>query len=144
MCSIVVAIISLLSSIVIVNLQDSREKAAIAKLKEQARQIQTALELYRIDHGEYPTMSMDYDLSIIISDDLSPYIENVTLSGDGIKSFQVVSFAYTTLSFISCVGSGEIPYVISMTTSGSTNLFKRVTIDGASDNTNLYCLNTPI
>lgn len=58
---IVVAIIALLASIVLANLNKSREKANIANKQETLNSIRTALELYRIDDaknnggiGEYP------------------------------------------------------------------------------------------
>lgn len=51
---VVIAIIGLLSSIVLVSMQDVREKARDAKRKQDISQIITALELYYVSHEEYP------------------------------------------------------------------------------------------
>jgi len=51
---IVVAIISLLSSVVFVSLSSARAKGRDAQRKENLKQIQLALELYYDSNGEYP------------------------------------------------------------------------------------------
>ncbi|MCX6761067.1 MAG: type II secretion system protein [Candidatus Nealsonbacteria bacterium] len=52
---IVISILGLLSSVILVSVQDSRRKAYQAREKTEAKQIITALELYSSDHGDkYP------------------------------------------------------------------------------------------
>lgn len=51
---VVVSIISLLSSIVLTGLGESRAKARDAFRKSQLRQVQNALEVYKTGNGQYP------------------------------------------------------------------------------------------
>lgn len=51
---IVIAIISILSAILMVNFVGIRQRARDAQRKSDLRQIQSALELFRADHGCYP------------------------------------------------------------------------------------------
>ncbi len=51
---IVIAMIGVLSTILMVNFVGIRERARDARRKNEIRQIQTALELYRSDYGSYP------------------------------------------------------------------------------------------
>jgi len=51
---VVVALIALLASIVVVSLKDVRAKARDARRKQDIAQIMKALEMYYVDHGEYP------------------------------------------------------------------------------------------
>lgn len=66
---VVIAIISLLASIVIVSLDNAQAKARDAKRISDMRQIATALELYRIDHGEYPGFGDFYGFYSSIAED---------------------------------------------------------------------------
>lgn len=54
---VVIAIISLLSSIVLAYIKTSREKAMIQKTVSEMKSLQTALELYRNQFGVYPILS---------------------------------------------------------------------------------------
>jgi prepilin-type N-terminal cleavage/methylation domain-containing protein len=51
---VVIAIIGILSSIVLTSLSTARAKARDARRLADMRQIQTALELYRLTYGKYP------------------------------------------------------------------------------------------
>ncbi len=51
---IVIAIIGVLASLLMVNFVGIRQRARDAQRKSDLRQIQSALELYRSDQGEYP------------------------------------------------------------------------------------------
>lgn len=51
---VVIAIIGLLSSIVLASLNTARQKGYDAKRVSDLRSMQTALELYYSDHGQYP------------------------------------------------------------------------------------------
>jgi prepilin-type N-terminal cleavage/methylation domain-containing protein len=53
---IVIAIIGLLSSVLMSNLTVARERAMDGRRLEDLRSIQTALQLYYSDHGQYPSM----------------------------------------------------------------------------------------
>jgi len=90
---VVISIIALLSSVILSSVQQSREKAAIARIQESAKQIHIALELYRNDHGEYPGgNNTEGPLSSIISTYLSPYLAGTPIiNDDNIRSFQFYS-----------------------------------------------------
>ncbi len=94
---VVLSIISLLSSIVLAALNDARAKARDARREMDIRQIQTALELYRDDHGEYPWYPSSWACSYpyagqeslkrwstYLQKDLKPYISQ--LPNDPINS----------------------------------------------------------
>lgn len=51
---VVIAIIGILSSIVLASLNGARAKARDANRVAEMRQLANALELYYVDHGEYP------------------------------------------------------------------------------------------
>jgi len=51
---VVIAIISLLASTVLVSLNEARAKARDARRLQEIKQIQTALEVFHINHGYYP------------------------------------------------------------------------------------------
>jgi prepilin-type N-terminal cleavage/methylation domain-containing protein len=146
---VVVAIISLLSSVVIASLQGSREKAAITKLKEQVRQIQTALELYRSDNGRYPASYIS-DIPNLM-DGLDNYIENTTLDTNQIRSFTVDDIGYINIENdsqfeeMSCEGFETTPYAIYIYGSGTSidDHFLKLTLSG-NDFPDYYCLSTPI
>ncbi len=90
---VVISIIALLSSVILSSVQKSREKAAIARIQESAKQIHIALELYRNDHGEYPGgNNTEGPLSYFISTYLSPYLAGTpVINDDNIQSFQFYS-----------------------------------------------------
>ena len=52
---VVIAIISILASILLANFVGVRQRGRDAERKSDARQIQSALEMYRADNGDYPT-----------------------------------------------------------------------------------------
>jgi type II secretion system protein G len=58
---VVIAIIGLLASIVLVSLNSAREKARDAKRVADLKQIQTALEMYYADNGNYPPSACGWD-----------------------------------------------------------------------------------
>lgn len=51
---VVISIIGLLASIVLVNLNQAREKAKVARVKADFRQMLNAFEMYFDDNGTYP------------------------------------------------------------------------------------------
>ena len=51
---VVIAIIAVLSAIVLTNVNGYQAKARDARRKADFHNLQTALELYRADHGDYP------------------------------------------------------------------------------------------
>jgi type II secretion system protein G len=51
---VVVSIIGMLASVVLVSLQGARNKARDIKLIAEVKELQKALELYRLDNGAYP------------------------------------------------------------------------------------------
>ena len=52
---VVVVILAILAAVVVPRIMDRPEAARIAKAKADIRAIQSALELYRLDNGEYPS-----------------------------------------------------------------------------------------
>ena len=78
---VVIAIVSILSSILLVAIDPvaQTQKADDAKRLAMINQLQKALELYNLDHGQYPprhvyTHGSQHDVSDFMSD-LSPYME---------------------------------------------------------------------
>jgi len=53
---VVIAIIGILASVVMASLNSARVKARDARRISDIKQIQTALELYYLDHGQYPNI----------------------------------------------------------------------------------------
>lgn len=82
---VVVAIIGLLSSVVLTNLNEARQRARDAKRLSDMRQITTALELFYSTHKRYPNWTIDRVANtgefIGIGDDidraLSPFLPNI-------------------------------------------------------------------
>ena len=60
---VVVAIIGLLATLAVVALGSARERARDAKRMADARNIQTALELYYTDQADYPTQAIVQDVA---------------------------------------------------------------------------------
>ena len=60
---VVVAIISLLSSIVLASVDAARVRARDARRKTDFYTLQNALELYHLDHGEYPQIVRNHSNS---------------------------------------------------------------------------------
>lgn len=56
----VIAIISLLSTIIVQSVNDARHKAEVAKIKEQFRQVRDAIQNYREDYGQLPSLLDDH------------------------------------------------------------------------------------
>lgn len=52
---VVVAIIGVLASVVISSLGAAKERAKVAKFQQVVTQLKSALELYYLDYGEYPS-----------------------------------------------------------------------------------------
>lgn len=57
---VVIAIIGMLSSVVLASLNSAREKSRDARRLQDAKQVQTALELYYNDNGSYPVPADSY------------------------------------------------------------------------------------
>lgn len=57
---VVIAIIGMLSSVVLASLSSARMKARDARRLQDAKQVQTALELYYNDNNTYPTPGGSY------------------------------------------------------------------------------------
>lgn len=81
----VISIISLLSSIVISNVNNARVRARDTQRLQNIKQLQTALELYYNDNGRYPS---GYGIGVVDPDfknALKPYISDIMEdpTGDG-------------------------------------------------------------
>ncbi len=64
---VVIAILGLLSTLAVVSLNNARAKARDARRVSDVKQIQTALELFFMDAGRYPTTNTEF----VIGDPLS-------------------------------------------------------------------------
>jgi general secretion pathway protein G len=64
---LVVAILSILATVVVVNLSGRREEAMISAARTEISTIGTALDLYEVDTGKYPS-----SLDALVDDDGSP------------------------------------------------------------------------
>jgi len=104
---VVVAIIGLLASVVLASLKTARTKARDAERKETIHQIQTALELYYNDNGQYPasggaltpgnSWSNSGDSSWdTLETALKPYLS--VLSKDPIDNATWIAFSYSYFS----------------------------------------------
>jgi prepilin-type N-terminal cleavage/methylation domain-containing protein len=91
---LVISIISLLSTVVLGAVGESRDKAAIVKFKEDARQVANALELYRTDNGFYPPFWINIwggPIHTLRNDYLSSYMPPISSNlGVNIKSMPVI------------------------------------------------------
>ncbi len=76
---VVISIIGLLSSVVLASLNQARAKAQISKVKQDFKQLQTAIELYKSDHnGNYPLQENPQQIALSeLSEELSPYIRQL-------------------------------------------------------------------
>jgi general secretion pathway protein G len=52
---VVVVIIGLLAAVILPNIMDRLDDAAVSKTKQDIQQLQTALTMYRLDNFSYPT-----------------------------------------------------------------------------------------
>lgn len=78
---VVIAIIGTLASVVLASLNTARDKAESAARLSTVKEIEKALALYNLEHGEYPKDGYDrapatsnYSIASIATD-LSPYID---------------------------------------------------------------------
>ena len=68
---VVIVIIGLLSTIVILNVLPSRDKAMVEKAKADISVLEQAVEMYRLDNLSYPTVEQGLDALIKAPADLS-------------------------------------------------------------------------
>jgi prepilin-type N-terminal cleavage/methylation domain-containing protein len=77
---VVIAIIGLLSSVVLASLSSARDKASISKVVQGVTEFKKAMELYKLDHGQYPLTGGYYyysspgSLDASLVSELSPYL----------------------------------------------------------------------
>jgi len=95
---VVISIIAVLASVIISSLGESRQRATEVADKEAVRQVKLAMELYALDHGNYPWPD-GYQEEVINSaedEDAWQQVANQLISGGYIKSIpnQPQHFAY--------------------------------------------------
>ena len=165
---VVISIISLLSTIVLANIKTSRERAAVVKIKEIGEQIKIALELYKSDHGDYPTYNsfqIDPWTGTYNLGSLGPYIKDIPLTNNGLSSFEFrnsaiygnaiyydVNYA-TSPTFNSCANiepGKRPPYTVFMVIdpydfdlNAAYGFHHFTDQDGVNPYNNMYCLFTP-
>ncbi len=62
---VVIVIIGLLTTIVVVNVLPSQDRAMVEKARADVRLIETALELYKLDTRRYPTLEEGIDILLL-------------------------------------------------------------------------------
>ncbi|MES2985774.1 MAG: type II secretion system protein [Patescibacteria group bacterium] len=71
---IVITIIGILSSIVLVSLSESKKKSQVAKIVQEVKRFQTAMEQYRLqNNGYYPGLVQAWTLTLV-GDNMTPFI----------------------------------------------------------------------
>ncbi|MGF1462892.1 MAG: type II secretion system major pseudopilin GspG [Maricaulaceae bacterium] len=68
---VVIFIIGLLATVVLVNVLPSRDQAMVEKARADIRQLEQALEIYRLDLIEYPSTDQGLDALVAAPGDLS-------------------------------------------------------------------------
>jgi len=113
---VVISIIAVLASIIISSLGESRQRATEVADKEAVRQVKLAMELYALDHGDYPWPE-NYDGNIIDSTfniEAWQDVKDKLIEGGYIKSIpsqpQRFAYIYTKTPFSvahKVVGEGD-------------------------------------
>ncbi len=105
---IVIAIIGVLAALLMVNFVGVRQRARDAQRKSDLRQIQSALEIYRADNGNYPTTTSDFPTAtcgtgvhFIKNGTSTTYMQ--TIPCDPLGAPYVFSFTSTTYSITACL-----------------------------------------
>jgi len=62
---VVIVIIGLLTTIVVVNVLPSQDRAMVEKARADVRLIETALELYKLDTRKYPSLEESIDILLV-------------------------------------------------------------------------------
>jgi prepilin-type N-terminal cleavage/methylation domain len=106
---VVVAIIGLLSTLSIVALNTARAKARDARRVSDVKQIQTALELYYNDNGEYPTST---NLAAALSPTYMGVVPTPPTPADGNCN------AATAYEYTHTAGSYTLTYCLGAATGG--------------------------
>lgn len=117
---VVISIVGLLSSIVLASLKSAREKAQIAKFKQEMNSLRSALELYKSDNGFYPKPDRDeVNLQVLTNDFLYNYIKNVPNvpvslhDGEPIYSHRDIYLTKWSVETVNCGNlSGNEGYII--------------------------------
>ncbi|MFH1833235.1 MAG: prepilin-type N-terminal cleavage/methylation domain-containing protein [Candidatus Levyibacteriota bacterium] len=73
---VVIAIIGILLSFSIINYISIRQRTRDAQRKSDIGQIQSALEMYRADYGNYPPAT-DYTLNTTVLNEGATYMQNI-------------------------------------------------------------------
>lgn len=79
---IVVVIIGLLAGLVAVNLVPQAEKAKRTAARTQMKNLEQALELYKLDTGRYPTTDQGLEVLVNPPDGAEPYLKGGQLPKD--------------------------------------------------------------
>lgn len=79
---VVIAIIGILSSVVLVSLQQARLKSQVTAYREYTKEVLKALELYKVTNGSYPYEAegnFEWPLADLIAGPLAPYIQDYNI-----------------------------------------------------------------
>jgi prepilin-type N-terminal cleavage/methylation domain-containing protein len=107
---VVIAIIGLLSTLAVVSLNSARGKARDARRISDVKTVQTALELYKSDHGEQlPGIPMEFWISFANAGDgtgLAPYLP----SGMPVDPINSAASFYTV-----CIDGSKTNFIVAAT-----------------------------
>lgn len=95
---IVVGIIGILATLLMANFIGVRQRARDAQRKSDIRQIQSALELYRSDIGNYPASLSTCGSSLTGGTPASTYMQRIPCDPSGSTYYNSGSYRYTRLS----------------------------------------------
>jgi prepilin-type N-terminal cleavage/methylation domain-containing protein len=148
---VVIGIISLLTSIAMVSLGQSREKARVAKVQSEFNSLGQAIEMYRQDNKSMPLSNLGggYSISVptLVSTYLSSYISSAPVIPSSLSTFDGVLYAINPINGVnfSCGDpSGQEGYLIffipNSYASQFDQVFKKIYVRGESESTdfNIY------
>ncbi|AZR74499.1 hypothetical protein BBF96_14560 [Anoxybacter fermentans] len=84
---VVLAVLGILAAVAVPRFANMQDKANLIKAKTELKQVQTAMELYYAENGEYPADEMAFNDALntyLVSDDLNDYtFTNYQITVDG-------------------------------------------------------------
>jgi len=94
---VVVSIIALLTTIGILSFSEVNKRARDGKRKADMEQVRSALVLYRVDHGAYPS-----DLTWSTMSPITSYVSASSLSDPKPSPYTQYSYTSNTVTFSVC------------------------------------------
>lgn len=156
---VVIAIIGILASVVIASLNSARGKARDARRISDMKALQTAVEMYYADNGDYPGTGhhSNFPSTACISstswttpfnaDFLSKYIPALPSDPNGVSAEWCYSYSKVGSSAVTCtiggVSTSFSDYEYVLTFKAENNLNDKYPIVSSAHRTNAYCILGP-